>query len=129
MDLLITNSQLVDYTRYLWIIVMFISAVWTLFLTAPIHCRGSIDEQVCNAIVLRMCSDEETNSPYSLNLFIFLRLQSQNWTSVGTKPTYPAFFRGSLVVDQPTDTFVKLPVSIQQISTPFYFSHLLFILD
>uniref|UniRef100_A0A8C1YX10 Si:dkey-224e22.2 n=1 Tax=Cyprinus carpio TaxID=7962 RepID=A0A8C1YX10_CYPCA len=37
------------------------------------------------------------------------RLQSQKWTSVGTKPTYPAFFRGSLVVDQPTDTFLKLP--------------------
>ncbi len=30
---------------YLWIIVMFLSAVWTLILTAPIHCRGSIAEQ------------------------------------------------------------------------------------
>ncbi len=30
----------------LWIIVMFLSAVWTLILTAPIHCRGSIGEQV-----------------------------------------------------------------------------------
>ncbi len=29
---------------YLWIIVMFLSAVWTLILTAPIHCRASIDE-------------------------------------------------------------------------------------
>ncbi len=28
------------------IIVMFLSAVWTLILTAPIHCRGSIGEQV-----------------------------------------------------------------------------------
>ncbi|XP_051725984.1 beta-galactosidase-1-like protein 2 isoform X1 [Ctenopharyngodon idella] len=37
------------------------------------------------------------------------RLQSQKWMSVGQKPTYPAFFRGTLVVDQPTDTFVKLP--------------------
>ncbi|XP_073706961.1 beta-galactosidase-1-like protein 2 [Garra rufa] len=37
------------------------------------------------------------------------RLQSLKWTPVGTKPTYPAFFRGSLVVDQPTDTFMKLP--------------------
>ncbi len=27
---------------YLWIIVMFLSALWTLILTAPIHCRGSI---------------------------------------------------------------------------------------
>ncbi len=31
---------------YLWIIVMFLSAVWTLILTAPIHCRASIAEQV-----------------------------------------------------------------------------------
>ncbi len=31
---------------YLWIIVMFLSAVWTLILTAPIHCRWSIGEQV-----------------------------------------------------------------------------------
>ncbi len=33
---------------YLWIIVMFLSGVWTLMLTAPIHCRGSIAEQVSN---------------------------------------------------------------------------------
>ncbi len=32
--------------NYLWIIVMFLSAVWALILTAPINCRGSIDEQV-----------------------------------------------------------------------------------
>ncbi len=31
---------------YLLIIVMFLSAVWTLILTAPIHCRASIGEQV-----------------------------------------------------------------------------------
>ncbi len=31
---------------YLWIIVMFLSAVWTLILTAPIHCRGFSGEQV-----------------------------------------------------------------------------------
>ncbi len=30
----------------LWIIVMILSAVWTLILTAPIHRRGSIGEQV-----------------------------------------------------------------------------------
>ncbi len=35
--------SLVDYW---WIIVMFLSAVWTLILMAPIHCRGSISEQV-----------------------------------------------------------------------------------
>ncbi len=30
---------------YLWIIVTFLSAAWTLILTAPIHCRGSNGEQ------------------------------------------------------------------------------------
>ncbi len=35
-----------EFVGYLWIIVMFLSAVWTLILTAPIHCRASIDEQV-----------------------------------------------------------------------------------
>ncbi|KAI7790168.1 putative beta-galactosidase-1-like protein 2 [Triplophysa rosa] len=37
------------------------------------------------------------------------RLESLKWVSVGKKPSYPAFFRGRLVVDEPTDTFVKLP--------------------
>ncbi len=31
---------------YLWIIVMFLSDVWTLILTAPIDSRASIGEQV-----------------------------------------------------------------------------------
>ncbi len=31
---------------YLWIIVMFLSVVWTLIVTTPIHCIGSIGEQV-----------------------------------------------------------------------------------
>ncbi len=38
-----------DYWQWLgalWIVVMFLSAVWTLILTAPIHCRGSFGEQV-----------------------------------------------------------------------------------
>ncbi len=36
---------------YLWIIVMFLSAVWTLVLTAPIHCRGSIGEKVMECYI------------------------------------------------------------------------------
>ncbi len=50
MDLFLTNMQLfasqdVDWwTGVVWIIVMFKSAVWTLILTAPIHCRGSIGQ-------------------------------------------------------------------------------------
>ncbi len=31
---------------YLWIIVMLLSAVWTLILTAPIHCPEFIGEEV-----------------------------------------------------------------------------------
>ncbi len=42
------SHQLLDWSSvdYLWINVMFLSAVWTLILTAPIHCRASIAEQV-----------------------------------------------------------------------------------
>ncbi len=36
---------------YLWIIMMFLSAVWTLILTAPIHCRGSIGEHVMECYI------------------------------------------------------------------------------
>ncbi len=48
MDLFLTNIPLMDWSgmNYLWIIVIFLSAVWTLILTAPIHCRGSIAEQM-----------------------------------------------------------------------------------
>ncbi len=35
-----------SHVDYLWIIVMFLSAVWILILTAPIHYRESISEQV-----------------------------------------------------------------------------------
>ncbi len=52
MDLFLTNKQLFAlkenklWTGVVWIIGMFLSAVWTLILTAPIHCRGSTGEQV-----------------------------------------------------------------------------------
>ncbi len=49
MDLILTNMQLLASQSinwwtgisvdYLWIIVLYLSAVWTLILTAPIHCR------------------------------------------------------------------------------------------
>ncbi len=47
-----TNMQLLTlrkvnwWTGVVWISVMFLSAVWALILTAPIHCKGSIGEQV-----------------------------------------------------------------------------------
>ncbi len=52
MDLFNTNTQRFTsldvnwWTGVVWIIVMFLSAVWTLILTAPIHCRRSTGEQV-----------------------------------------------------------------------------------
>ncbi len=40
--------------------LLFLSAVFTLIPTAPIHCRGSIGEQV-KCYISSWCSDEETN--------------------------------------------------------------------
>ncbi len=56
-----SRHQLIDWrgVDYLWNIVMFLSAVWTLILTAPIHCRGSIGELHFSK------SNEETNSSTS----------------------------------------------------------------
>ncbi len=56
------NLSRVDY---LWIIVMLWLTVWTLILTAPIHCRGSIGEQESNANFLQIYFDQETNSSTS----------------------------------------------------------------
>ncbi len=43
MDLFLTNTQIFTFHAGL---LMFLSAVWTLILTAPIHCRASIAEKV-----------------------------------------------------------------------------------
>ncbi len=40
------ESLLVDYCDVLSAICIIYSIIWTLILTAPIHCRGSIGEQV-----------------------------------------------------------------------------------
>ncbi len=47
---------------YLWIIVMFLSAVWTLILTAPIHCRGSIAEQVMQCYISPNLMKKQTHN-------------------------------------------------------------------
>ncbi len=55
LDLFLTNTQLLAsqdvnrWTGVVWIIVMFLSAVWTLILTAPI--QGSIAEQVMQCYI------------------------------------------------------------------------------
>ncbi len=41
---LLSSQDVNWWTGVVWIIVMFLSAVWTLILTAPIHCRASIAE-------------------------------------------------------------------------------------
>ncbi len=65
-DLFLTNSQLFTsqdinwWTGVVWIscglLWFFLSAVWTLILTAPIHCRGSTGEQI-----LQICYNKEIN--------------------------------------------------------------------
>ncbi len=66
-----------DWSRvdYLWIIVMFLSAVWTLILTAPICSRGSIGDEWFNVISLQICSDEETNSSTSWMVWKWVNFQ------------------------------------------------------
>ncbi len=41
---LLSSQDVNWWTGVVWIIVVFLSAVWTLILTAPIHCRASIAE-------------------------------------------------------------------------------------
>ncbi len=41
-----TSQDINWWAEVVWIIVMFLLAVWTLILTAPIHRRGTICEQV-----------------------------------------------------------------------------------
>ncbi len=43
--------QDINWWTGVWIIVMFLSAVWTLILTAPIHCSGSTGEQVMQCYI------------------------------------------------------------------------------
>ncbi len=60
MDLFLTNMQLFTsqdinwWTGVVWIIEMFLSVVWTLILTAPIHYRASIYERVMNTTFLQI---------------------------------------------------------------------------
>ncbi len=49
---LFTSQDINWWTGVMWIIVMFLSAVWTLILTAPIHCRWwKVNESICLAII------------------------------------------------------------------------------
>ncbi len=56
-DLFLTSTHLLSsqdvnwWTGVVWIIVMFLSAVWALILTAPIHCTASIAETVMQCYI------------------------------------------------------------------------------
>ncbi len=49
------------WTGVVWIIGMFLSAVQTLILTAPIHCRGSIGEQVMQCYISPNLTKKQTH--------------------------------------------------------------------
>ncbi len=50
------------WTGVVWIIVMFLSAVWTLILTAPIHCRASIAETLMQRHISTNLMKKQTHS-------------------------------------------------------------------
>ncbi len=52
---------------YLWIIEVFLSAVWTLILTAPIPGEDPLVSNWCNAKFLQICFDEENKLIYILD--------------------------------------------------------------
>ncbi len=68
------HKMLTDGLEWCGLLVMFLSAVWTLILTAPIHCRGSIGELHFSK------SDEETNSLGALRVSIFSVIFIIGWT-------------------------------------------------
>ncbi len=75
---LLSSPDVNWWTGVVWIIVMFLSAVWTLILTAPIHCRASIAETVMQSMTHFSKSDEETIFHFyfwwtiPLSLYMFL---------------------------------------------------------
>ncbi len=57
------HADLAFIDGVVWIIVMFLSGVWTLILTAPIHI--GVWANWCNATFLKICCEEQTNSSTS----------------------------------------------------------------
>ncbi len=47
-----------NHVDLLWIIVMFLSVLWTFILTAPIHCIGLLSKW-CDAKFLQIYTDED----------------------------------------------------------------------
>ncbi len=91
---------------YLWIIVMFLSAVWTLILTAPIHCRGSIGETLMQCYISPNLMKKQTHLHLEwpctiglehsdfrlLELFVIAKWHTSALNIVCTKVKYPNNF-------------------------------------
>ncbi len=95
MDLIqLLSSQDVNWwTGVVWIIVMFLSAVWTLILTAPIQCRASIAPNVPMKIQtgLRM-STFAANSHFCVNYsFKICSLKMHIWSQALSLLSYTGF--------------------------------------
>ncbi len=66
-----------------WIIVMFLSAVWTLILTAPIHYRASISNAISLQILWRneliyILNGQRTSSTFSAHVHFWLNFPLKN---------------------------------------------------
>ncbi len=77
MHLFLTNTQHFTsqdinwWTGVMWVIVMFLSAVWSRILTAPIHCRRSIGRAVRYDDIYRM--DEIKSLSFHILLYRLFR--------------------------------------------------------
>ncbi len=70
---LLSSPDVNWWTGVVWIIVMFLSAVWTLILTAPIHCRASIAETLMQRHISTNLMKKQThpNLGWSEDISIF----------------------------------------------------------
>uniref|UniRef100_A0A672LH49 Glutathione peroxidase 9 n=1 Tax=Sinocyclocheilus grahami TaxID=75366 RepID=A0A672LH49_SINGR len=66
---------------------MFLSAVWTLILTAPIHCRGSTGETVISSVTYFTLYSSPEENHETLNVLQYVR------PGQGFLPKFPIFSR------------------------------------
>ncbi len=78
--LLLSMDYVNWWTGVVWIIVMFLSAVWTLILTAPIHCRGSIAETVMQCCISTNLTKKQTRLGWPEGEGIFSLFKCFWWT-------------------------------------------------
>ncbi len=72
---------------YLWIIVMFLSAVWTLILTAPIHCRASIAETLMQRHISSNLMKKQTHPDLGWSEGEYISVNINFWENYSFKPS------------------------------------------